>query len=123
MDATRIADGKQVAIKKVITANHPDEVQFARSFCGKQHASNVSNHCVPIYDVFDVPDVEGTVLMVMPLLFPCLEPDFNTIGEFVGFVGQLFEVSALLYSDSTSTQTIESPQGLQFLHSLNVAHK
>lgn len=63
-------------------------------FSSAPHAAHAHNHCVRIYDVLDVPDEEGRelVLLVMPLLGDWREPGFGTVGEFVGFVGQVFEV-------------------------------
>lgn len=97
MNATRITDGKQVALKRIITARYPNEVQLARLFCSETHVSDASNHSVPIYDVLDIPDLEGIVLLIMPLLAKCLPPDFDTVGEFVAFVEQIFGVSAVLH--------------------------
>lgn len=95
MDAIRIEDGKQIMLKKVVTSKHPDEATIGRLFSRDLHASHPSNRCVPIYDIFSIPDEEGTVILVMPFLMDWKEPDFDTVGEFVEFVKQVFEVSAI----------------------------
>ena len=95
LDATRTADGQPVALKIIRTEFHPEEVNLARMFSSELHASHAHNHCFRLYDVLDVPDEDGMVLMVMPLLSDFTDPKFETIGEFVSFVKQIFEVSSI----------------------------
>lgn len=92
MDATRIADGKHVLLKKVATAKHPDEAVLGRLLSSSPYASHKDNRCVPIYDVLNVPDDEGNVLIVMPFLYQWDDPPHGTIGEAVEFFRQMFEV-------------------------------
>ena len=99
LDATRISDGKQVALKKVVTAKHPDEAKIGNLLYSEPHASHPSNYCVPIYDVLTLPDEKGTVIMVMPFLYRWNVPEFDTIGEYVEFARQVFEVSEILSHD------------------------
>lgn len=99
IDAIRIEDGKQMLFKKVVTLKHPDEATIGRLFSSEPHTSHASNHCVPIYDVFSIPDEEGTVILVMPFLMDWFEPEFDTVGEFVDFVKQVFEVSTVINSN------------------------
>jgi hypothetical protein len=49
------------------------------------------NHCVPILDVLAVPDEERDII-VMPLLRRYSNPPFETFGEVVDCLRQLFEV-------------------------------
>lgn len=95
MDATRIADGKQVILKRIITSQHPDEGNIGRLFSGEPHASHVANHCIPVYDVLKTPEEDGEVLMVMPFLTPWDTPRFETVGEMVSFFKQILEVSGI----------------------------
>lgn len=100
MDATRVEDGQQVILKQLYTPDSPGEVDLGRLFSKEPHANHAHNHCVRIYDVLDVPDEEGLVLLVMPFLSDWRTPEFDTVGEFVGFVQQIFEVSAICFSQT-----------------------
>lgn len=93
LDATRISDGKLVTLKRIITSLHPNEGDIGLLFSSEPHASHPSNHCIPVYEVFEIPDVQGTVMMVMPHCTEWYIPQFATVGEVVSFVKQLFEVS------------------------------
>lgn len=90
-DATRLLDGKKILIKKV--KRNSKEAEFGRLFSSVAHSSNPANHCVPVYESFDVPDDDQTSLLVMPFLRNCRLVDFETVGEVVEFVRQMFEVS------------------------------
>lgn len=104
LDATRIADGKIVTLKKLSKDVHPFEVEISKFFSTEPLASHPRNHCVPVYDVLDVPDEENTVLLVLPLLRSYDDPPFRTVGEMIDFFSQVFE-------------------GLQFMHQCHVAHR
>lgn len=56
-------------------------------------ASDPRNHCVPIYEVLEVPDDPDKIILVMPLLRYFYNPSFYTVGEAVDFLTQVFEVS------------------------------
>ena len=88
LDAWR-ADGSLVALKRI----RPSQFPIAKLFSSEPFASDPRNHCVPIYDVLEVPDEDDSALMVMPLLYrnECLP--FGTIGEVVEFFRQVFEVN------------------------------
>jgi hypothetical protein len=94
IDATRAADGSFVMLKQVKPSWHPDEVDIGRMFSSEPLASDPRNHCVPIYDVLQVPDDDELILLVMPLLHEHSgdELPFDTIGEAVEFIRQIFEV-------------------------------
>ncbi|KAJ3881233.1 hypothetical protein F5051DRAFT_322211 [Lentinula edodes] len=102
IDAIRISDNKPVMLKAISRIIHPQEVEIGLYFSNEVIASNPRNHCVPIYDVFPVPDSEMDVI-VMPVLRPFDNPQFDTIGEVIAFIQQLFE-------------------GIQFMHEHLVAH-
>ena len=94
MDAKK-ADGSFVVMKCVNTLKHPDEIAIAKLFSTEPLRSNPSNYCVPILDIFEVPDRPNTTIIVMPLLWDdeFLVP-YDTIGEAVEHFRQIFEVRA-----------------------------
>ncbi|GAW09873.1 hypothetical protein LENED_012080 [Lentinula edodes] len=102
MDAVRISDNKPVMLKAVSRIIHPQEVKIGMYFSDKSIASDPRNHCIPIYDVFPVADSEMD-LIVMPVLRPFENPQFDTVGEVIAFIQQLLE-------------------GIQFMHEHLVAH-
>ncbi|KAF9462414.1 kinase-like domain-containing protein [Collybia nuda] len=103
MEATRVSDELQVQLKKLpISHASESEIDIAQFFSKDPHKNHPSNHCVPFYEVIKIPN-EDTYLAVMPFLTHWEEPAFETIGEVLEFFRQIFE-------------------GVQFMHSLNVAH-
>ncbi|KAF8510642.1 kinase-like domain-containing protein [Hysterangium stoloniferum] len=104
MDATRISDGAPVVLKVIWTHRRSEETRIGQLFSSPGLATDPRNHCVPIYEVIDGPNIEGMQFLVMPLLRPCLNPPFVTIGEAVEFFRQIFE-------------------GLSYMHELNIAHR
>ncbi|GBE80574.1 predicted protein [Sparassis crispa] len=104
LDATRISDGEIVALKKVSISLHPYEVEIGHIFSSEPSSLDHRNHCVPIYEVLQVPDQDDIVLLVMPLLRDYKEPRFQTVGEAVEYFRQVFE-------------------GLQYMHEHHVAHR
>lgn len=91
-DATRISDGALVLLKQVSVIVHPHEVSIGRYLCSDELRSDPDNHCVPLHDVLKDPSEENTVILVMPLLRKCDDPEFDTIGEVVDFIRQLVNV-------------------------------
>ncbi|KAH7907078.1 hypothetical protein BJ138DRAFT_1015103 [Hygrophoropsis aurantiaca] len=104
IDATRISDGKFVILKIVKQSRHPFEADIGRFFMSKPLASDLNNHCVPIYDVLSVPQDEDRIILVMPLLRPYSNPPFDALSEVIDCIRQLFT-------------------GLQFMHTHRVAHR
>ncbi|EPQ53169.1 hypothetical protein GLOTRDRAFT_79257 [Gloeophyllum trabeum ATCC 11539] len=104
IDATRVSDGALVALKQVVKARHPHEIQIGLYFSSEPLASDPRNHCVRIIEVLQVPDEEDMSLIVMPYLRAYYEPRFDTFGEVVSYFQQVFE-------------------GLQFMHAHHVAHR
>jgi hypothetical protein len=98
MDATRISDGKLVMLKRIKNASmHRFEVEIGEFFSAEPQASDARNHCVPILEVLQDLDDEGSSILVMPFLRPYDDPQFDTFGEAVECFRQLFEVSVLGY--------------------------
>ncbi|KAG1848167.1 kinase-like domain-containing protein [Suillus tomentosus] len=104
MDATRVADGLYVALKMVKKSDHPHEVEIGQYFMSEKLSSDPKNSCIPFFDVLSVPDESDTQIIVMPLLLPFNKISFDTFGEVVECLRQLFE-------------------GLWFMHNNHVAHR
>jgi len=79
-------------LKQIKPSRHPDEVDIGRMFSSEPLASDARNHCIPIYDVLQVPNDDELILLVMPLLHENRNVPFGTIGEAVEFIRQMFEV-------------------------------
>jgi hypothetical protein len=92
MDATRLSDGLYVSLKMVKKSEHPHELEIGQYFMSGQFASDPTNHCVPFLDVLSVPNESDTQIIVMPSLLPFTKPRFDTLGEVVECLRQLFEV-------------------------------
>ncbi|KAJ3490970.1 hypothetical protein NLI96_g1017 [Meripilus lineatus] len=104
MDAKSMSTGDIVMLKKVSLAHHPYEIGIHQYFSAEPIASHPRNHCVPLLNVLEVPGEPDTVLLVMPLLRSFDDPKFQTIGELIECLRQIFE-------------------GVQFMHHAHVAHR
>ena len=103
---------------------HPYEVDIGAFFSSEPLVSHPKNHCVPIYDVLDVPDTDNEVIIVMPLLREYDDPRIKSVGEAVEFFRQVFEVRLLQWHCIYISHTIvRMSQGLQFMHQCHVAHR
>lgn len=83
---------------------NPTEAAIGQFFSAEHVSSDPNNHCVPIYDVLQVPEDHDIIILVMPYLRNYDSPAFETIGETVDFFGQALK-------------------GLQFMHKHQVAHR
>jgi hypothetical protein len=92
LDARRTHDGARVSLKCIDVSRHPYEIDIGRFFCTSPISEDPANHCVPIYDVLEVPGDDNLVIIVMPLLRDATDPFFDTVGEVVDCVHQLLEV-------------------------------
>ncbi|KAG2110348.1 uncharacterized protein F5147DRAFT_690259 [Suillus discolor] len=104
LDARRTQDGARVSLKRIDVSRHPYEIEIGRHFCNAPLSEDPANHCVPIYDVLEVPDGNNLAIIVMPLLRKVTDPCFDTVGEVVDCIHQLLE-------------------GLRFMHRHHVAHR
>ncbi|KAI1795565.1 kinase-like domain-containing protein [Ganoderma leucocontextum] len=104
LDAVRISDNSLVVLKLVDCERNPYEVDVSQYLSSDPLRSEPRNHCVPILDVFGVPDEPNFTIMVLPLLRACNDPSWQTVGEVLSFIQQIFE-------------------GLQYLHELHIAHR
>ncbi|KAK7448445.1 hypothetical protein VKT23_013707 [Stygiomarasmius scandens] len=111
MDAIRTSDGLMVMIKKLQVpdlANPSRELQMNQLFhSGFLSVDDAHNHCIPVNEILRLPEDEHVHLVVMPFVTPWWpywrDLPFDTIGEALGFMRQLFE-------------------GIQLLHKHHIAH-
>ena len=95
MDATRIRDGRQVMLKKVLRADADGlyELNINRLFSSPEHSRDRDNHCAQLLDVIELSaDFSSQKLMVFPLLRPFNNPPIQTLWEFADFFTQICEV-------------------------------
>ncbi|EIN05741.1 hypothetical protein PUNSTDRAFT_54638 [Punctularia strigosozonata HHB-11173 SS5] len=104
VDACRDSDNAQVILKLVRRSVHDQEVEITRHLSTGDIAADPRNHTIQIDDILHHTDHPNIDVIVMPLLRPFDDPPFDTIGEVVDCIGQIFE-------------------GLEFMHSHHVAHR
>jgi len=104
LDATRVADKSYVGLKKVNKASFPYETDIALFVSSEPLSSDPENHCIPVYEVLQVPDNNDLVILVMPFLRSYDDPRFDTVGEVMECYRQIL-------------------QGLRFMHKHRVAHR
>ncbi|KAG6873547.1 hypothetical protein C0995_014417 [Termitomyces sp. Mi166 len=103
IDATRY-DGMLVALKKIdLWSDYTEEIEIGKLLSSPELSQDPRNHCVPILDVLYPPGDAGLAFVVMPLLYNTQLAPFETIGEVVEYIRQIFE-------------------GLHFMHENGVAH-
>ena len=117
IDATRIADGKQVYIKLIPT--HGEELRICQMFSEDSRRGDPKNHAVPILDVFQDDEESTMSYMVMPLLRDVDAPPFEFVADVVDFVDQLLEVCG----QRNALALADLAQGLVYLHESGVAHR
>jgi hypothetical protein len=106
MDATRLSDGLYVSLKVTKKSEHPHETDIGLYFMEDELVSDPKNHCVPFFKVLSVPDEDDKHIIVMPLLLNFIKLPFDTFGEVVECLRQLFEVGQLLRTCTSSHQPI-----------------
>ncbi|TFK74337.1 hypothetical protein BDN72DRAFT_955946 [Pluteus cervinus] len=104
VDAIRVKDGKRVLLKSVDRTELPHEVEISQLLGAGPLASDPRNHCVPLEDVLSLPDEPDVKIIVFPFLQQLTAIPFDTFGEIVDFLQQVFT-------------------GLQFMHHHHVAHR
>ncbi|KAL1713745.1 hypothetical protein EV715DRAFT_295791 [Schizophyllum commune] len=102
LDAIKLPHGEPVMLKRV-NKRYSKEVEISAMLSSPPMSKDSRNHCVPIYDILEVPDDEDTQIMVLPLLRRYNAPPFDTVGEFIDCLRQVLEC-------------------VQFLHGHNIAH-
>lgn len=104
LDAVRLSDGAVVCLKMLSTDRSPMEVEIHSFLSSPELRSDPRNHCAPLYDVLHSEIDPTHDILVLPALFRFFRPAFETIGEIIACISQLFE-------------------GMQFMHEHLVAHR
>lgn len=96
IDATRIADGETVILKRFSRARDPYEKDITMFLASEPLKSHPRNHSSYIHEVFDVPGEEYSIF-VMPLLDSFYKPRFETVGEVLECFRQVFEACGIMF--------------------------
>ncbi|TFK74315.1 hypothetical protein BDN72DRAFT_833667 [Pluteus cervinus] len=104
VDATRTKDGKRVLLKRIVKSDHPFEVGLTKLLSAEPLSADPLNHCVPVLDEISPPNEPDVTYLVLPFLQQLTCLPFDTFGEIVDFVKQLFT-------------------GVQYLHHHHIAHR
>ncbi|KAJ3512558.1 hypothetical protein NLJ89_g3445 [Agrocybe chaxingu] len=104
IDATHIPTGNIVVIKKIDEKVFLNEEAVMRHLSSGPLALDPRNHCIPLLDVLRLPDPVNRTFLITPHLRPFTSPEFETVGEVVECIRQLFE-------------------GLHFLHENKIVHR
>ena len=94
IDSIRLSDGTAVGLKRVSKSHHPFEQEIGEYFSSDPIVNDPKNHCVPLLEILAVPDDPDVIVIVMPLLRTYDHPRFDTYGEAIDCIRQLFEVCA-----------------------------
>lgn len=119
MDATRVADGLVVCMKRV--KRNGKERNITQHLSEEALRADPRNHCVPLLDILD-PEDDDEVILVEPLLRKWNDPEFESMEDAVVFVEQMLEVNSLFFHFSNNPN-LKCTQGLVFMHEKNVAHR
>lgn len=90
MDATRMSDGRTVALRRLNTTHNQRELEILMFLSTPSVSCDPRNNCVPTCDVLQVPDDHNTLIIVTPFLRAYDSPKFDTIGEIIDFFRQIF---------------------------------
>ncbi|KAJ7745867.1 hypothetical protein DFH07DRAFT_15077 [Mycena maculata] len=96
-------NGRRVMLKAISTSKNPHEVLIGQLLSSPAHA-DPKNHCIPLLEVLQDPHDSDVQLTVMPLCVPFSRPKFDTVGEIVDCIRQIFE-------------------GIQYMHGTYIAHR
>ena len=122
IDAQRLRDNTAIMLKRVTLSPESQELYLAHSLCSRDAVyADDRNHCVPVFEILDVPEDPYEFILVMPLLLRWYHPEFDTIGEVLEFCRQIFEVSSRTLLLRNRTDNLD--KGVQYMHSRGVAHK
>jgi hypothetical protein len=92
LDATRVSD-KQLVQLKLIVKGLEEEVDIIRYFSSEALTSDPRNHCISLLEVLEMEnDPDYSMVIVMPFLRRVDSPRFDTVGEVVECLRQIFEV-------------------------------
>lgn len=91
IDAIRLSDGETVMLKTFSREENPHEKEITRFLASEPAKSHPRNHSNVLYEVFDIPGEDMSIL-VMSALDRFYEPGFDNIGEVLECLRQIFEV-------------------------------
>lgn len=93
MDAVRLKDGAPVILKQVhkIGNRYDQEAEISLYLSSPKLSNDSQNHCIPIYEMLEIPNDDQSAILVMPLLHEFKSPRFDTIRECVDFFQQIFK--------------------------------
>ncbi|KAJ7679513.1 hypothetical protein DFH06DRAFT_974271 [Mycena polygramma] len=111
---------KAVMLKRISTKIHPHEVEIAQFFSSPPQSESPRKHCVPIWEVLRDPEDADLEILVMPHFVGIQYPVFDTVGEVVDCVRQIFEASAI---PRFASFFLKFWQGMEFMHQNYVAHR
>ncbi|CAE6361321.1 unnamed protein product [Rhizoctonia solani] len=103
LDATRIADDRQVIIKMLLPGHGQGQNELAvlARFSSPELKDHLDNHVVPCLDSFPMPGTESGSFIVMPLLGQYDEPPFKTLAEVHDFLQQLFKGLIFMHENNS----------------------
>lgn len=97
-DAISESDKQPVLLKVVSEDYHPDEVGIARKLNTAPLDGDPDNPSLRLHKILErreTPDFPGLKVLVFQLLPPACQPDFQTVGEVLDFVGQILMVGQM----------------------------
>ena len=120
-----MSDGKGVYLKRmpVTVLGETQEKAIMELFSSNGRLDDPHNHCVPLLETLVDNCEDRHCFIVMPLLHNFDSPDFKSVDEVLDFVHQTLEVSIGLSQIDVQIAHRHHPQGLVYMHSLNVAHQ
>ncbi|TFK74338.1 hypothetical protein BDN72DRAFT_833692 [Pluteus cervinus] len=104
VDAIRMKDGKRVLLKRLYRSKNLHEIEISQLLGTGPLASDPRNHCALVDDILSPSDEPDLKFMVFPFLQQLTAIPFDSFGEIVDFLQQVFT-------------------GLQFMHHHHVAHR
>ena len=122
IDATRVSDGRTVVVKRLKRVSNAEEINITRYFSQEAFLADSRNHCVPMVDVLD-PEKGDEVFLVIPLLRYFWTPPVQSVDDAVDFVRQTLEVCYRTQVSASHLLTLDSIQGITFMHEKGVAHR
>jgi hypothetical protein len=93
LDVSRISDGQLQHVYGFLKV-FKTRYHTRRKLASHPVASDPRSHGVPMYATFQDPTDEDKILLVMPVLREYFSPPFDTMGEVVEFLRQVFKLSS-----------------------------
>ncbi|EIN06270.1 hypothetical protein PUNSTDRAFT_39424, partial [Punctularia strigosozonata HHB-11173 SS5] len=92
MDAVRMEDGIAVKLKLIHLREYIEEEKLLYKLDEDALATDPQNHCMPTFEILNVPGEEEDLrIVITPLLRDWDDPRFDTVGEVVSVIQQIFE--------------------------------